>query len=131
MSYSMLDNLKCYFPFIAKDVQEYKETGPFEITVRLTDGTVYCYDDMEHTIRKLPLDSNAMTERECRKEFGIRLRKVMQWKGITQKELSDKTGITQAAISRYVKGHVSPSFYTVDKIAKALDCTIEDLRYIF
>ena len=127
----ILDSFECYFPYVAENVQEYKENGLFELIVRLKDGSVYSYDDMEHTIRKLPLDSDAMTEQECRKEFGVRLRKVMELKGVTQLELSEKTGINKVTISRYITGRMSPSFYAVDKIAKALNCTIEDLRYIF
>lgn len=42
-------------------------------------------------------------------------------KGLTQKELSEKSGINQSQISRIERLECVPSFGTVYKIAKALD----------
>lgn len=81
------------------------------------------------TIRKLPRDSNNMSEEEYRIEFSMRLKKIMYRKGWTQDDLSEATGITQAMISRYISRKATPSFYNVDKIAKALGCSTDEFRY--
>ena len=128
---SKYENMKMYFPFLAKEAVEFKDDGKFELIVKLKSGEVISYDDLEKTIRNLPGNSDCMTENECRTEFGIRLRNIMFRKGITQAELSSMTGITQTMISKYITGKTSPSFYNVDKIAKALRCSIEELRYTF
>ncbi len=49
---------------------------------------------------------------------------------MTQKELAEKTGITEAAISRYVLGSRMPRASSSIKIANVLRCTVEDLYSI-
>lgn len=129
MSNEMFENLKSYFPFIARDTVDYKEVGPFELTVYLNDGSVVAYDDYAKSFRVLPSNSDDLTEHECRREFGIRLHKLLNRKCITQNELSERTGISIQCISKYITGRRTPSFYNVDKIAKALGCSMEDFRY--
>ena len=129
MNEMLLTNFKKQFPCFADRAVEYREKGPFELVVKLDDGHVISYYDTEQGIRRLPSDDSCLTEEECREEFGIRLYRLMYDKGVTQSELSEMTGITQSNISNYITGRKTPSFYTVDKIARALDCSIEELRY--
>lgn len=122
-------NFNDYFHFLAEDAVKYDEVGRFELIVTLRDGSVYSYYDPDKTIRKLPSDRNDLSENECRREFGIRLRYMMSRKGFNQRDLSEATGISYNNISLYINGKVSPSFYNVDKISKALGCSMDDLRY--
>lgn len=132
---SIYNNFKLYFPSVEKQAVmrypvEHYDYPTFEIVVELKDGSLILYDDQDKTIRNLPKDVNHMSESQCKKEFGIRLRKLMRIKHITQSELAELTGIPQQMISDYVNGKRSPSFYKVDLIAKALDCSTDELRYI-
>lgn len=126
------DNLKTYYPFIIDDAERYEfnEFYPYVVTAYLKDGSVVEYDDFDHTLRKLPKNKRDMTEVETVKEFGERLRRYLQFKHMTQRELSDLTGIPQTRISSYVNGKTSPGIYAVDKIARALDCPVDAFRYI-
>ena len=45
-------------------------------------------------------------------------------KGLSQKELSDLTGIDQSDISRIERGIANPSVNTLNRIAQALDATL-------
>ena len=130
MKERFFDNFKMHFPITAKLTESYRKTGLYDLTVKLSDGTSVLYDDMQHSIRRLPKDCLKMTETECRREFGMRLRNLMFLKSITQTDLSEKTGISQTTISGYLNGKGTPSFYNVDKIAKALKCSTDDFRYI-
>lgn len=56
-----------------------------------------------------------------------RIKELLDQRGITQKELSKKTGITESAISHYVKGDRVPRGANLVKIAKALGTTADDL----
>lgn len=56
-----------------------------------------------------------------------RIKELLTQKGITQKELSGLTGITESAISHYVKGDRIPRGANLVKIAKALGTTTDDL----
>ncbi len=55
------------------------------------------------------------------------IKKLRKLKNKTQKELSEEIGINQSAISHIERGLRSPSIQTAQALAKALDCTIDDL----
>jgi transcriptional regulator with XRE-family HTH domain len=46
---------------------------------------------------------------------------------MTQKELAEKAGITESAVSRYIKEERVPRSVTVAAIAKALDVPVSEL----
>lgn len=127
---SVLENFKRHFPLIAADVVDVINRTDTFVEVELGGGDRIVYDDIDNTIRRLPIDRDAMSEDECRREFGIRLRRLMYVKGVTEAELSERTGITQPRLSGYIRGKNSPSFYKVDKIAKALGCSVDEFRYV-
>ena len=47
--------------------------------------------------------------------------------GMTQRELSEKTGISIASIKQIVNGHTEPIILYSSKIAKVLNLEVEDL----
>lgn len=49
---------------------------------------------------------------------------------INQKEIAKRAGITEVTISRYIHGHRKPTIDILYKIAKALECSIDDLLTI-
>lgn len=120
-----------YHPYIADRIEKYSfNVSLGELTLKLDDGSTMLYDFFHQSMRRLPSDSTKMTEEECKREFGLKLQKMLHSRGMSQAELSEKTGISQPVISNYVRGKVSPSFYATDKIAKALKCSVDDLRYV-
>lgn len=123
-------NFELHFPQIAKSIVAYTNNGFGELLIKLEDGSSILYDDIDHTIRQLPSNPNKLTKNECAIEFGIRLQKLMNRKHITQCELSECTGIAQPVISNYANGLTLPTFYNIDKIAKALNCSMDEFRYI-
>lgn len=131
MNEYLLKNFQMSYPHIASKVVDIHQGEDLELFMTLEDGSRMAYYEYDNSVRELPKDDLFLTEEECRKEFGIRLYRIMRHKGIMQKELSELTGITQASISNYINGRMSPTFFTVDKIARALGCSIEDLRYKF
>lgn len=48
-------------------------------------------------------------------------------RGLTQDQLADILGCPQATISRWEQGTNSPSTKSLRALAKALDCSIDDL----
>ena len=127
----LIENFKRYYPRLYAEAVEFIGCDWDELIILLDDGTRLLYDDHEHSFRAIPTDYNELSEEECRREFGRRLYKILRVKGVTQTELAEMTGIPGPMISNYIRGKRSPSFYKVDKIAKALQCSIEDLRYIW
>ncbi|MBE6839383.1 MAG: helix-turn-helix transcriptional regulator [Ruminococcus sp.] len=46
-------------------------------------------------------------------------------KGLTQKDLSDKTGIAQGDISKLENGNANPSIRTLQRLASAMDMKLK------
>ena len=56
-----------------------------------------------------------------------RIKEMITKQGISQKQFSEMTGITESAISHYIKGDRVPRGANLVKIAKALGTTTDDL----
>lgn len=59
--------------------------------------------------------------------IGARIAEILSYRGMTQKELAQKAGITEAAVSRYVNGDRAPRSVTVAAMAKALEVPPSEL----
>ena len=124
-----LHNFSFYYPNMVDDVVDCRTIYGGEQLLLMDDGSVWAFDFVTNRIRELPPDPNDMTEQECRIEFGRAMCRIMRWKCIDQLELSELTGLSQPAISSYIRGVRTPSFYAADLIAKALGRPIEEFRY--
>lgn len=129
MTELMFEDFIEYFPSIGTHAIKYWESSTYELSVELDDGTIAIFDYTNKTIRWLSKDDYT-TEQGCKYEFGRRLKRLMFIKGVTQTELADMTGISQSLLNGYITGRVSPTFPKVDKICRALDCSMDELRYI-
>lgn len=129
MKERLFESFKLYYPSIAKMTVDYHMDGPDVLIAKLSDGATIRFDDMEHTFQSIPYSSDDMTEENCRYEFAIRLRRLMVYEGISQAELADKIGVSQVSISNYLTGKRTPNLYVLDKIAKALNCSIDEFTY--
>lgn len=128
-AYDMYESFKLYFPRLAEKAVSYHPNGHYELILKMDDGINISYNYLEKGFRVLPNDPNNMTKTEFSNEFGFRLRKKLERVGITQSELCDIVGISQPQLSEYINGKKVPSFYIIDKIAKALNCSVEEFRY--
>ena len=59
-------------------------------------------------------------------EFGPRLKEIRTGLNISQKELSEKTGLTQRTIQRIENNEVKPSLYSLKVIGEALSTDLSD-----
>ncbi len=59
--------------------------------------------------------------------FSERISELMKSKGLNQKELAIKAGVTESAMSYYVKGERTPRSDVLTRIAKALGTTTDYL----
>lgn len=100
------------------------------LLIQLDDGTWFTYDNRSKSYRKLPNDKFNMDKAQTMFEFGARLSSIMRRKNISQLELSRLTGISNVLLNRYISGQVVPGFVAVDKIARALNCSIDEFRYV-
>jgi transcriptional regulator with XRE-family HTH domain len=59
--------------------------------------------------------------------FGTVLRKVRKGRGVTQLQLAEKLGVTQATVARYEKGIMTPEVKRVTQMAKVLEVSVQEL----
>ena len=57
----------------------------------------------------------------------LALRDLRIAKGLTQKQLADKLGVSQAAIGMWENGNRKPDIIMLKKLAHYLDCTTDEL----
>ena len=62
-----------------------------------------------------------------RNDFGKRLRKIRRNQDLTQAQLAETIGVTMEFVSLLERGQTSPSFETLDKLAKALGVPVSEL----
>ena len=60
-------------------------------------------------------------------QFNIRLQRTLSGAGMSQKELALKAGVTEAAVSHYLKGDRIPRAAVAVKLAEALNVSVEEL----
>ena len=59
--------------------------------------------------------------------IGDNIKRLRNFKNITQKELAERLGTSQQNLAQYENGKRNPKLETLQKIAKALEVTIEEL----
>lgn len=59
--------------------------------------------------------------------FQENVRKLMEESGMNQKQLSGKTGISEASLCRYLSGSLQPRIDIVENIARAFGVSVSDL----
>ena len=72
-----------------------------------------------------------MQEKEKYSRIGLVLKNKRKLKNMTQKELSDKTGISQISIGYYERGQRRPKLEQILKLADALETNPSDLTDSF
>lgn len=68
-----------------------------------------------------------MTEIEWMQIFGDNLVSILEEWGMTQRELADRSGLSESTISRYIHKEVAPSIFAVINIADTLGISIDEL----
>lgn len=109
---------------------KYEQLSFFDLVVTLQDGSKWLFDGFTNSIRGLPVNSMELTDEEIAREFRFRFNSMMERHGMTQERLSGMTGIAQCTLSNYSRGTRVPNIINLDKIAKALDCSVDDFRYL-
>lgn len=83
----------------------------------------------EYAIMDMPQESEGGDESECAARswcavVGPKIASYRKSLGLTQRELSEKTGIDQAAISRIESGRANPTINTLDTLAEAVGASL-------
>ena len=93
-----------------------------DFLIRPTPSYEYAVVDMEFEGHDVPQPKRA--SRSWCEELGPKIASRRKSLGITQRELAEKTGIDQAAISRIESGRANPTLDTLDALAQAVGASL-------
>lgn len=68
-----------------------------------------------------------MNQTEWQKKFAKQIRRKLAANNINQRELSERSGISEVTISRYIKCRRIPRVGEILKLAIALNCSVDEL----
>lgn len=115
-------NFEMRFPFLADEVVDWIGIDCLMILVKLENGEKYIYNDTEETFMKV--------KPNYENEFGFMLGYKLSKHGMRQDELADRISCSRISINNYVTGRTVPSYYVAVEIAKALNCSLDDFRWM-
>lgn len=122
----ILNRFERNHPYFYDQAIDWWASGRVSIALKLKDGSVIDYNDLENTIRWVTVNDD-LDEEAIRKAFGNNLRKFIATLGMSKGEIAERLGITSAMLSRYIHGKAMPSFDKGRQIAILVGCTMEEL----
>lgn len=120
------------YPHRINDVAEVREDNPREVILIFKDRSIWSFwmGDDNYDLRRISKDGN-LTDQEYAREFGIKLTHIMKKQGLTQVDLAELLGATQATVSRLITGRTIINLSQMRKIARVLNMTVEELQLKF
>ena len=125
------NSFKMHYPDLYNEMASWYPCGEQMITVRLKNGKIVLYEFIGGLITTLrpaigePDESR--DEKKWRMIFAQNLKNKMRAKGISHNRLAALCDISQVSVSKYINGMTTPSAYTLERMAQALDCSIYEL----
>lgn len=126
----VLAGLEFSYPDIYERMVDWYPSGCMEITVTLDDGRKKAYVSMDDLLFDVvdPEDFSYNVDGDSwRDNFSRRLKNRMHRFAVGQDELSIRTGISRVTLSKYMNGKASPSGDNLERLARALHCSISEL----
>lgn len=125
----MFEDLKEYFPDIAKEVVSYYQMSDQKICVTMKDGGKVVYNIYSKALRifspvRKPLDVME-DEEKWLYYFAKNLRQKIEESGYTYAQIAEKTGIHRNTLSQYICRTRTPRAVNLAKIARVLGHPIE------
>lgn len=112
------------------EVERYEQTGILELTIELKDGRIVRYDastDSTRTVNPHYDDLIVEDEEYFRLSFSRNLRRLMRDKDLSREKLAEQSNVSYHSICNYINASSTPSFFVVNKLARALDCDPSEL----
>ena len=111
-------------------IDRWYDAGEESVIIELVDGSRMYYDNLTRTYRHLKRTNELITEQDFRDESARRISRMLWIRGMTQRELANKTGISEHSICNYTAGKSTPSIFVAKSIADALNCELSEIFYI-
>lgn len=112
------------------EVERCEQTGILELTVELKDGQIVRYDSPTNSTRTVnPHYDELIVEDEeyFRLSFSRNLRRLIRDKDLSREKLAERSNVSYYGICNYLNAKTTPTFFVVNKLARALDCEPSEL----
>ena len=123
----IVEQFELYYTSLFEHTVDWWPSGRLCITVKLDDGLMFEFDSHDNSIRRIRVNDYSRDVDSLRKDIGYNIQKAIQTKGMPQNDVAEKSGITQAMLSRYIHGKSTPSVDKLCCIASVLGCRVSDL----
>lgn len=123
----ILERFETYYSYLYDQCVDWWPSGRTCITVKLDDGMLMEYNSIDNTIRRIQTGDCKKDVDMLRKEIGHNLKQLISTRGISQSEIAERCGITEAMLSRYVRGTSMPGLDKVYSLAAILGCRTIDI----
>ncbi|MBR6641747.1 MAG: helix-turn-helix transcriptional regulator [Clostridia bacterium] len=112
-----------------EDLLEMRRLNFYDVMVKQKNGDVFIYDNFSNSYRYVYYESDDLTDEQYTHEFTRTLRERIMRSGWNQDDIAKAAGISPITLNRYVNGHRAPDYITLHRLAKALNCSVEDFYY--
>ena len=123
----MICRFEEYYPYLYEKTVDWWPSGRTHITVKLNDGLLIEFDSVGDAIRRIQPNDYVSDSEIVRKNIGHNLKKIIYTRGMSQSDIADKCGITQAMLSRYIHGTSMPGVDKIHALASILGCRAIDI----
>ena len=124
---SVLNQFEINYPHFFERAVDWWATGKSSIAIKLDNGEIIDYDRIKNTIIWIRTDNPEVDEETRRKAFGRNLEKRIPLTGMSKGDISEKLGITNAMLSRYLRGNSIPSVDKAYQLARIIGCRVDEL----
>lgn len=128
MEGSFYDDLVFDHPYIKDRIARTYDGGKMEMIVETTDGCIYLYCLLHHTLTLI--SRGEPTDEDRKRIFGQKLSKMIWLNGMNQYDFARELGVSNMTISNYVNGKSVPTFILVQRMMRILNCNENDLFFM-
>lgn len=114
-----IEEFKNFYPTYGQMIEEFKKVDIDLVRVKLTDGRIGYFNTISYYFDLVYMVGFSY-EKAWRYAFKTLLANRMDYKYMSQSDLSKASGISQGTISGYLSGRKMPSTVSIVKLAKAL-----------
>ena len=128
--YEVRELFLLYYPTKDENIIDQIYIGDDEYMFYIDDGSRVRFDNEHHTftyIRPRNESMNNDADEIWTKEFSRKLKRKLTMVRMTQRDFAREIGVTERTVHRYLKGSCVPEFLTLRKMARVLDCSIDEL----
>lgn len=123
----VLIQFKRSYPEFFEHAVDWWASGRMSVSVKMDNGEILNYDRLTDSISWIRTGDEEVDEEIRRKAFGRNLEKRIVFTGLSKGDIAEKLGITNAMLSRYLRGKSLPSVDKAYQLAQLVGCRVDEL----